>query len=70
MAEFVPPTGQRVPRQSPRRKNAAGNGARDHICRERSETLVNDTMPPTECAQLAIKARNSFACDLSLAPTF
>ena len=36
MAEFVVPAGQRVPRQSPRCKNAAGNGARDHICRERS----------------------------------
>ena len=37
MAEFVVPTGQRVPRQSPRCKNAAGNGARDHICGEGSE---------------------------------
>ena len=37
MAEFIVPTGQRVPRQSPRRKNAAGNGARDHICGKRSE---------------------------------
>ena len=37
MAEFIVPAGQWVLWQSPRHKNAAGNGARDHICGERSE---------------------------------
>ncbi len=37
MAEFIVPTGQWVLWQSPCRKNAAGNGARDHIRGQRSE---------------------------------
>ena len=37
MAEFIVPARQRVLWQSPCRKNATGNGARDYICGERSE---------------------------------